>query len=517
MRKFYFSIVIVLFVSVKLFSQAGLLDAAFGSAGIVNTSFGIQYADEINDMAIQSDGKIVVVGVTNDPISELDKISLARYNANGSLDLAFGTGGLVTTSVIANFHCRGIAVDIQPDGKIIVGGEANDTATIAPQNGYYLVLRFNSNGTLDNTFNSTGIKSVQSASNYSTEVYITDVLLQPDGNIVLSAGVYYSVMSEFVFMRLTPNGALDNTFGTAGLSVISSTIGEALPAAIALQSDGKIVYSGFIDGSTTNYPMVGRLNADGSADAGFGSSGHVLPSFSASAGFLGITIDAAGNIIACGFENGALLQRFQPNGSVDLSFGTNGYLITPIGSQQDAVLNDVKVQNDGKIVAAGAADAAFALMRATSVGSLDLTFGSSGVTQTSITPGVYAEANAIQIQGDGKILLAGTNITANPSAISVYALARYTNDVTTSLVDRSKNESDLFFPNPADKRLSFQLPSLKENTSIEIYNLSGQLVMKEEINHSHSELNISELCAGIYTVTIKDRVKTSHHKLVIAH
>ena len=516
MKKTYISFIFIFQISIHLFGQAGALDATFGTGGFVTTSFGVSYKDEIADIAIQSDGNIVAVGLAYDSNAGIDKISLARYNSNGSLDNSFGINGIVTTTLFANFNCSGVAIDLQPDGKILVAAQANDTNTLAIQNGYFLVLRYTSNGVLDNTFGVNGVRSIQSTSTFSTEVKATDMLLQPDGNIVLSGSAYYSSSSEFVFIRLTPTGSLDNTFGTSGVAVISSTIGEAIPSAIALQSDGKIVYSGYIDATTLNYPFVGRLNTNGSVDASFGNSGHAVPTYSASAAFMGITLQSNGNILASGFGNsGALLACFQTNGTYDLSFGTNGYLITTIGSQVDATLYDVTVQSDGKIVGAGLADGAFALMRTSAQGSIDASFGTGGIVQTTFAVGVGSEARAIKIQTDGKIVLGGTNITANASCISTYALTRYDNNITTSLKNYSNKEGSTFYPNPASDHVSFDIPTKGENFTIQAYDLLGKAISTAFINSASSEMDISKLPEGTYTILITSPDRIWRQKLVV--
>ena len=109
------------------YNSDGSLDAGFGTGGKVITSFG--GTDQASAVILQPDGKIVVAGQTDTGVS-ID-FALARYMPDGSLDGAFGSGGRVTTNFIGNSDDLGSAVALQSDGKIVVGGTSDDNFALA--------------------------------------------------------------------------------------------------------------------------------------------------------------------------------------------------------------------------------------------------------------------------------------------------------------------------------------------------------------------------------------------------
>jgi uncharacterized delta-60 repeat protein len=176
-------------------AAAGDLDPTFGVGGKVSTDFGAD--DSANDVAIQSDGKIVVVGRT------FFNFALARYNRDGSLDPDFGSGGKVITE--ANSIVSAQAVAIQSDGKIVVAGQdSEDFATI----------RYNSDGTLDTSFG-VGGKVVTNFFNHDAALAIA---LQPDGKIIVGGGFQNARRRfDFALARYNSDGSLDTSFGAGGL------------------------------------------------------------------------------------------------------------------------------------------------------------------------------------------------------------------------------------------------------------------------------------------------------------
>jgi uncharacterized delta-60 repeat protein len=149
----------------------GSLDTSFGSGGKVLTDFfGDQ--DEIHDLAIQADGKIIAVGKARNGATFF--FGLVRYNPDGSLDLTFGSGGKVTTNVVSS-DAEAFAVVIQPDGKIVVAGRG--TTTSSPTNVDFALARYNPDGSIDNTFGSSG-RVTTDLGGFDVAF---DLMRQPDG------------------------------------------------------------------------------------------------------------------------------------------------------------------------------------------------------------------------------------------------------------------------------------------------------------------------------------------------
>jgi uncharacterized delta-60 repeat protein len=185
------------------YAAAGDLDATFGTNGQVITAFSGFAAG--NAVAVQSDGKVVVVG------EESNDFTVARYSSGGILDSSFGDGGKVTTDFSDNSD-RAYAVAIQTDGKIIVAGSTGSDFALA---------RYNSNGTLDSSFGDGG----KVTTNYSVSGPGDSgraVAVQSDGKIVLAGYSYDSTeYEEFALLRYNSNGILDSSFGSGGIVITS--------------------------------------------------------------------------------------------------------------------------------------------------------------------------------------------------------------------------------------------------------------------------------------------------------
>ena len=178
---------------------AGTLDSTFGTGGRVTTAFGGN-GDTGNSIVVQTDGKLVVGGSTTN-LDDTTDFALARYNINGALDTMFGTGGKVKTT-FASFDFVG-ALALQSDGKIVAAG-----MTVINFMPNFAVARYNGNGTLDSTFGIGG--RVITGFGGSAQVFAADV--QADGKIVVAGYANINGNFNFALARYNSNGTLDATF-----------------------------------------------------------------------------------------------------------------------------------------------------------------------------------------------------------------------------------------------------------------------------------------------------------------
>jgi uncharacterized delta-60 repeat protein len=228
----------------------GRLDPTFSGDGKVRINFGVGRQDGANDLVIQSDGKIVVVGSTADANSSNSNFALARLNPNGSLDATFSGDG----RQIANFGGEdfGGSVALQPNGKIVVAGSKNTAAL-----GFFALARFNANGNLDATFAGTGKKLLSVMPNRDSGA--SDVLIQPGGKIVVTGSTDNGTNDDFALVRLNGNGSLDTTFSGNGRAFFDFG-GEDNGIALALQpSDGKYVIGGLTHDGTQRDMALARI------------------------------------------------------------------------------------------------------------------------------------------------------------------------------------------------------------------------------------------------------------------
>jgi uncharacterized delta-60 repeat protein len=402
------------------YNSDGTLDNTFGTNGIVTTQIG-NYGDLAFSSAIQSDGKIVAAGYS--VISNGDFLfALARYNTNGTLDNTFGINGKVTTPV-----GDGIAysIVIQSDGKIVAAGYREGTD-------FDIVLtRYNTNGTLDNSFGTNGIVTTDIGTSHNEA---NSVAIQSDGKIVAAGYSFNGINTDFTLVRYNTNGTLDNTFGSNGIVITQIGSASEIARAVAVQSDGKIVASGYIYiGSDIDFALA-RFNSNGTLDNSFASNGTVVTQVSTSEDYINsMALQPDGKIVVAGYSGDGsssfTLARYAINGTLDNTFGSNGTVTTRAGTA-DAEIYSIAFQNDGKIVAAGFSrnnsNYDFAIARYNTNGSLDNTFGTNGIITT---PALLQDdyLYSVAVQNDGKIVAAGS--TENTSNVD-FVLARYNTNGT---------------------------------------------------------------------------------------
>jgi len=222
-------------------------------------------------------------------------------------------------------------------------------------------------------------------------------------------------------------GDLDPRFGTGG-KVVTDFAGQLDEAfAVAVQGNGKIVAAGGADESDVSALddfALARYRSDGTLDPGFGLGGTVKMDFTGAGGddrVNALAVQANGRLVAAGHAlSDWALARFRHDGTLDPSFGVGGKVTTALGGQ----IRALAVQADGKLVAAGTAGSDFALARYNPDGTLDAGFGTGGIVTTDF-PGVFfAEAHALAIQANGQLVAAGS------AGAAAFALARYDADGT---------------------------------------------------------------------------------------
>jgi uncharacterized delta-60 repeat protein len=374
----------------------------FGAGGTVVTPVGSAAAG-VHSVAVQGDGKIVVAGFAFDGTQ--NDFAVARYNANGTLDTTFNHTGEVLTH-FGSTPSAAFGLALQGDGKIVVVGEAGTQ---------FAVARYNANGTLDTTFNHTGEVLTSFA---GSTAFANAVALQGDGKIV----VVGEAGTGFGITRYNTNGTLDSSFYHNGVDLITFGSATADANAVALQGDGKLVVAGTVSLGTENYFAAIRLTPGGSLDGTFNGSGGTALPMGADASATSLLLQADGKVLLAGSSNGQFaLARLNANGSLDTSFGQNGETTAAFGGAF-AWANDMAFAANGKILVAGTAVESnsqsldFALAQFNLDGSLDSGFNGTGKVLTGL--GADTEAATLAVQGDGKIVLAG-------SSDGQFALARY--------------------------------------------------------------------------------------------
>jgi uncharacterized delta-60 repeat protein len=294
------------FVVVRL-NTNGSADNSFGTGGKLALT-NLKCMGQ-NAVAIQADGKILVAG--SSPTGGTSLLTVFRLNSNGSFDNSFGTNGVETMSVGTGQYTNYVHLALQPDGKIAICCSLV-TVYVDHEEATAVVLRMNSNGGLDNTFGTGGIVSQSVGSQHYTTANC--IALQNDNKIIVggSYGTSSSQYTNFLVMRFNPNGTLDNTFagnGRAGIA-FSPTSGAN---GIAVQTNGDIIAGGFTQSSTDEDFALVRLLPNGTPDANFGSAGtgKVTTGFGYYDYLNAVTLQPDGKILAVGTSgNDMALARY---------------------------------------------------------------------------------------------------------------------------------------------------------------------------------------------------------------
>lgn len=337
------------------YTASGALDTTFGPSrtGRVRTLLGPK-ADEAHALVVQSNGKLVVAGVTKSTGTGF-AIAVVRYNANGSRDTGFGPthSGIVRTPVGAN--AQAFALAQQPDGKLVAAG-----STFNGSNTDFAIVRYTAIGSLDSTFGTGGIVTTPIGTGADIAYAVA---VQPDGKIV-AAGLRSNASKtghnyDIALVRYNANGSLDTGFGTGGK--VRTTVGPSddVARALVIQPDGKLAIAGFSVINGVGGSVLVRYKPDGSLDPSFGSGGKVAPG--ALAGYVasGVVVQPDGKLVTANHapgpnspKNRFAVARYLPNGNPDSSFGTGGNVVTPNGGLASAATAIVR-QPDGKLVVAG--------------------------------------------------------------------------------------------------------------------------------------------------------------------
>jgi uncharacterized delta-60 repeat protein len=372
---------------------------------------------------------------------------------DGNLDLTFGVGGGVTVEVSDSSELAfADASAIQSDGKIIAAG----TVVLTGADSAFRLVRYNQNGSLDTTF---GIQG-NITTDFSERADIANALaIQSDGKIIAAgqAGLRPQGYS-FALVRYNRDGSLDTDFGIGG-KVITDLFGPAEGAlALAIQADGRIIAAGVAYAgapSTSGDFALVRYQPDGSLDRTFGIDGKVITDWSGVLDLArALVILSDGRIVAAGtaFVGDSrrppwygVLARYNKDGSPDTTFGVRGKMMT---EALDSSISALAIQSDGKLIAAGGSHSTgssvdFGLLRYNDDGSLDITFGAGGKVTTAFGPW-RDRVFALSLQPDGKIV-AGGDTESGEYGGSAFGLARYNRDgsLDTSFGIDGKVRTDL--------------------------------------------------------------------------
>jgi len=376
-----------------------------------------------------------------------------RLSNNGVPDSTFGTFGIVQTDIShGNAIERIEEVFVQMDEKILVAGDGFDDNGLGP---FYALVRYETNGQLDTTFGNKGIKII-----YNDPLILQDAVIQPDGKILI--GGYYDLgpSADFQLRRFHSDGSVDDNFGEGG-KVRTDLSGQSdYVVGIVVEPDGRIFVSG-------------------------------------GANFTTSTSDIA-------------IARYNPDGSLDASYGNNGFEIISLPSESRVI--DLARQADGKYVLCGASnhlDGEFhvLLIRIKPDGGLDETFGDQGVVYT-VLPESYHGAIELVIQNNNYIVLGGNSMESTSG--SDFTLSRYIVDDVVSTKDYHVETASLVAsPNPCKVFITLDVGKASDEFHCIISDVTGNLMMDQALRtdaEGRVKIDTRHLIPGYYSVFLENKI-----------
>lgn len=422
---------------VMRFFQDGSPDTGFGTNGAATAKVS-EYTNEANAVAIQADGKILIGGRTRPNENGNEDFALLRFMPDGKPDSSFSQDGIATLNISPDDNILSIAV--LPDGKILAAGVAQPNIT------KFALLRFQANGALDFSFGvSNGYTLTALGAAFDVCASMT---VQPDGRILLAGATVSNGWPDVGLVRYNADGSPDAGFGNLGLVVTPFSTTADIGLKVVLQPDGKII----VAGSSYNLQKKSEL----------------------------------------------ALFRYLPNGTLDTEFNGTGKLRSKIGDTYSSA-ETVVVRPDGKILAAGCAQFAstgldFAMKQFNPNGSVDNSFGDNGVVTADLNEGPDGISD-IHFLDNGKILVTGTGFDSDNNKSDLLVL-RYLSDLSVGVIETPQSIlAPWVYPNPvAGDNLSVQYDlNAATEVAFELYGIDGKRM---------ATLHQGERAAGEQTETL---------------
>lgn len=550
-------------LSGSLFAQDGQLDSSFADNGVLLADFA-QGTETIHDVIQQPDGKLLTIMSSRYPNPAAFDIQIIRFLQDGSVDSSYAVNGVFRNR---NDNGSDLGYDLEQlaDGSVLASGSY---ANVNPNDPDFHVFKLTPEGVLDSMFGTNGsaIVKIDSSEDYAHSIAVAD-----NGDIYVGGGSKIQGFGNFrsVIVKLTTTGEVDSTFGDNGIFMWNTNIPDEVNTSrvqrVLITEDGNLLTSGRTRPNSSDRISLYKVFADGSGlDTSFADRGELLTPLEGNG--YGLAIHPDGTILVTGNNettNGfdLVVAAFDQSGLEKDDFGTFG--VVSINNDINDTGLDIKVQPDGMIVVGGESGGSFfqggprkfLAARMDITGKLDSTWGNAGVVITQ-TSDLFAFANAILVQADGKIVLGGASATSTTG--NDLTLVRYNNfidadgdgfsiaddcndfvfeinpdafDIAGNGIDENCDgddspvavrETDLsagfaVFPNPADQEITLRsLNHSLDPQRISIYHTNGQLLRayQPSLRAENQLLDLSDLPAGMLVLRIETRNGTAVKRIV---
>jgi uncharacterized delta-60 repeat protein len=478
-KKLLYISTLLLLSSLVAISQDGTLDPSFDGDGVVVTDF-FGDVDQSYTIIQQADGKIVSSGFSD--IGENHVLS--RYLLDGSLDTSFGTNG----KVINDFNNEPnfiyyASIQQQADQKLVT---ATTHRLVSGDQDFFLV-RYLENGDLDPSFGNNGTVMTD----YGVDILASASLL-PDGKIVAGGWSRVGSSTYVVITKYLPNGDLDTSFGVDGITTTYINDEPTIVFPLVVQTDGKFLVA-FRKEETNNLQtlILHRYLTNGTLDLSFGTNGILVTNLVAGNIYGSIATKENGDIVVA-MRLGpsvVILTQFTSDGTLDTSFGTNG--VTNISVPYVAPV-DILLDQDENILVSGnnfgfeVGD--YYISRFDTNGFLDTSFGTNGTTVLDF------ESSALILQNDGRILVTG--FTFWYSGPVDFVVVRFRNGVLG--IPNKTQQKFTVYPNPSQNVFTVKSSVFLDPASYQITDITGKIIQTGFLTAEETTIDLSPFQAGLY-------------------
>lgn len=480
-------------------SQQYYADSTFNSTGILNYTV-YNNIDRSFGCVAQADLKMVIVGLSKNSTSNNFELCFVRFNQDGSVDNSFGTNGITKLSMGNQQSIGGMAPQIKIDGEgrfVAVNSGRSSSGNSQDM----MVCRLDSTGLPDSSFNSTGILFVDMTGAGTQPDLASEMHINSDGSLYV-VGVTRTgatpLDNDFAVIKINASGHLDTSFNSNGKKLFNPTSQADFGHGIAVQTDGKIVFGG--TGGSKMYVM--RIDSTGNYDTTFNHTGILKLNFANTSDLYTLKLDAQDRIVVGGTanSNSGAIVRVLGDGTLDSTFGTNGASVFTLGGDFPTIVGMHFVE-DGKIIVGGSVTTAtngldFYAARLDSLGSLDLTFNTTGYSTQAIGTGATDdETGGVCVLSDGRIFLSGTSVFSSAINEDMAFVLLKPDNFSVGINTLSDSRVMNVYPNPSSEKIYL---ISKEKGECTMFNSLGANVLHFTMNVGINEISLERLQSGIY-------------------
>ncbi|MBK7946932.1 MAG: T9SS type A sorting domain-containing protein [Flavobacteriales bacterium] len=489
--------------------QPGDLDLSFSGDGIATAHFAPIGNDAAMGMAIQPNGRIVVVGSTQQNLAT--SMALARFMPDGTLDQSFGIGGQVITGFSTDpvlISDAAAAVAIQPNGYVVVVGSSFQNGV-----GYrFVVARYDPDGELDPNFGTGGIQvnALLNGGGFGS------VAILDDGYIVACGAVTEAPSNNmFVVARYTPFGALDPTFDGDGFATIDITPDDDDASALVMEPGGTILVAGNCGGGADRNIALVRLAQNGSLDPSLDGDGIVVTALSTGDdAATSVAIQPAdGKILVAGATTSMpfvflVVLRYDFDGALDNTFAGDGIFQSPHPGINLA--GGMALAPDGRIVVGGTWGTNFLVAVVLPDGTADMGFDDEGVVTTSFGQNGYG--TDLALDADGKAVLVGSSGQGAPTG-NDFVVLRYHTGIGVGVPENDERANVLsVVPNPASDLVRV---SGRVNDEMRVVDVTGRALLVRTLRADQQWIDASGWARGTYVIMLEREGRILRERMVL--